>query len=347
MFYEPRAAYNLTGRTFGRWSVVGFAGRCGEKAQGASLWKCRCQCGREKVVLYSSLVNGHSNSCGCLRGEVLAKKASKHKMSRTSEYTIYHGMIQRCENPARPEYPRYGGRGISVCPRWRNGEGEKTGFECFFEDMGPKPEGKSLDRWPNPDGNYEPGNCQWSTRGEQAVHKTGAGLDVKGNPNPRAVAVPTGERVRLERTYDHVDWTLSNRKIAQMMGVTPTAIANQRRRFAPGTKGVGAKTGPKPKEKPQKEPRTVIPRQLIHEKAAVREDVDFSKLDWTKTLTQLSTETGISYPILSKQKQLHEQKADPFHGIDWGRHSVEIIAEGLGLPKAEVIRAKKKALGQI
>lgn len=298
-------------------------------------------------MLYSSLVQGRSSSCGCLRGEVLGKKVSKHKMSKTSEYNIYQGMIQRCENPARREFPWYGGRGISVCPRWRKGEGGKTGFECFFSDMGPKPEGKSLDRWPNPDGNYEPGNCQWSTRGEQAVHKTGAPLNVKENPNPRAVAVPTGQRVRLERTYDHVDWTLSNRKIAQIMGVTPTAIANQRRRFAPGTKGVGAKTGPKPKEKPQKEPRTVIPRQLIHEKADVREEVDFSKLDWTKTLTQLSTETGISYTILSKQKKLYEQKSDPFYGIDWGRHSVEIIAEGLGLPKAEVIRAKKKALGQI
>ena len=83
-------------------------------------------------------------------------------------------MIQRCENPKRNNYGRYGGAGITVCDRWRHGDGARSGFECFLGDVGERPPGKSLDRYPNPAGNYEPGNCRWATALEQRHNRRAA-----------------------------------------------------------------------------------------------------------------------------------------------------------------------------
>jgi hypothetical protein len=80
---------------------------------------------------------------------------------RTPTQRSWDRMKQRCNDPKRTEYPRYGGRGIKVCDRWNES------FDAFLADMGERPPGKTLDRWPNPDGHYEPGNCRWATPLEQ------------------------------------------------------------------------------------------------------------------------------------------------------------------------------------
>jgi hypothetical protein len=73
-------------------------------------------------------------------------------------------MLQRCLNPHNRRYSDYGGRGITVCERWLS-------FVNFWVDMGDPPPGMSIDRYPNRDGNYEPGNCRWATRVEQTANR--------------------------------------------------------------------------------------------------------------------------------------------------------------------------------
>lgn len=99
----------------------------------------------------------------------MVKSAIKHGKSTAVEYSVWTGMKKRCHNQREKDYKYYGGRGIKLCDRWQN-------VENFIADMGPRPSAEhSIDRINN-DGDYEPSNCRWATREEQAVNKRSAGI---------------------------------------------------------------------------------------------------------------------------------------------------------------------------
>lgn len=143
---------DLSGRRFGRLLVEGWSDR---RNRFRPLWKCHCDCGSEFYTESSSLVSNRVLSCGCLKREV-NRQPKTHGQSRTPLHAIWLSMKNRCGNPNDEAYANYGGRGITVCERWKL-------FENFMSDMGPRPEGMELDRRDN-DLGYNPENCRWITK---------------------------------------------------------------------------------------------------------------------------------------------------------------------------------------
>lgn len=136
-----------------------------EKAStgGGSTFLFQCSCGNLKRSRKSAVVHGKTVSCGCHKARLVSERRRSHGHSQDgagSAYLTWQNMLRRCLSPSATGYADYGGRGISVCERWSK-------FENFLADMGERPAGMTIDRWPNKNGNYEPGNCRWATGSEQ------------------------------------------------------------------------------------------------------------------------------------------------------------------------------------
>jgi hypothetical protein len=126
------------------------------------LVKCKCVCGVIKIYPLARLKNGDIVSCGCRIRRLTIERNTKHGQSKTKLYRVWEGMNERCNNINHESYAHYGGKGVTVCPEWKD-------FANFFNwavSAGYKA-GLSIDRYPDIDGNYEPNNCRWANATQQ------------------------------------------------------------------------------------------------------------------------------------------------------------------------------------
>lgn len=189
---------NLTGKRFGKLVVIE---RSPNNHRQEAYWKCKCDCGGESLTPGWNLRSGKTISCGCHGRQVLPLSRTTHGKSHTAEYKCWSLIRNRCFNSSYQEFHLYGGRGVTVCQRWES-------FELFYADMGLRPGASySIDRFPNPSGNYEPGNCRWATPAEQARNRRSNWL------------------LSLENTV------LCAGDVAKLIGIKPATLCSRLRKY--------------------------------------------------------------------------------------------------------------------
>ena len=153
---------DVTGKRFGRLVVLG---RARNESTGRIEWRCACDCEAETFATGFQLSSGRKASCGCEVTRALARRNTTHGLSRAypAEYRIWKNMRGRCLCSTDSDYSGYGGRGITIAPEWGD-------FSAFIRDMGPRPDGHSLDRI-DVNGPYAVWNCRWADDKTQARNK--------------------------------------------------------------------------------------------------------------------------------------------------------------------------------
>ena len=231
---------DLVGQRFGM-LVVLHRSACGVNRRRHKMWDCLCDCGRTISYVGYRLGKHKRPSCGCVASR------QTHGGTHRREYVVWKGMRVRCTKPWAINYPLYGGRGITICDRWRNS------FQAFLDDMGPRPSADhSIERIDN-DRGYEPGNVRWATRVEQGRNKRSNHLVTVGDEtlpvsawaeragmNPRLIrerlargweparAISTPPLSPIAPHNDRASWTHCPR--GHEFTVANTAVHNGRRR---------------------------------------------------------------------------------------------------------------------
>lgn len=167
--YMDKRIRNLCGQRFGRLLVIGYAGRTVSRTQSKSTWLCRCDCGTWKIIAGRDISKSRNptTSCGCVFRELNRVRAPRGRKATSDSYSVeyaaYHSAKARCENPNDKSYDRYGAKGIQFL---------FESYTQFLEVLGRKPSPQhSLDRYPDPFGNYSPTNCRWGTWVEQGRNR--------------------------------------------------------------------------------------------------------------------------------------------------------------------------------
>lgn len=235
MAHPAMQMVDLTGRVFGRLTVIC---RAPNIRTPSVSWRCRCECGHESIARSANLLSGNTQSCGCLYKKHLA---SVHGQE-SPEWLAWQGARDRCFSVTNKDYPRYGGRGITMPSP------ERDDFRCLFAKIGPRPSSEhTLDRADN-DGPYSADNVRWSTKKEQANNRrTNFCLEVDGQSLTLTQAVAycrSGVRVGTVAARIHHGWPLS------LALILPVDVVRPHHRVTPGKAGRPKRTLPQTRPAP-------------------------------------------------------------------------------------------------